>query len=218
MFLNTKQFYKGYDPGAAYFYGRLGDPSGQPVQGRNGVETAGASTTVTASHGTPFDAVTVGSIIVFCSPRPDGKIVRTVATKTSGSQISVDSAVTLSAGTSFFFWPFKGGTTDNDGWHSVNAWSAITVFIDVATLGSTTIEAQIEVGGGPFSAPVQPNTNPTAVSATVTASISAVGRRAIEILTVSQSLRVGLRVTGGPAVDVVSVWAVGEMLQAGVSG
>jgi hypothetical protein len=214
MFLGTKQFYKGYDPGAAYFYGRLGDASGQPVQGRNGVETAGASTTVTATDGTPFDPVTVGSIIVFCSPRPDGKIVRTVTAKASGSSITVDSAVTLGAGTAFFFWPFKGGTTDSDGWHNVNAFSAITVFVDVATLGSTAIEAIVEVGGGPFSAPVQANTTPAAVSATVTASISAVGRVAIEVFSVAQSLRVGLRVTGGPAADAVSVWLAGEMLQA----
>lgn len=213
MFLNTKQFYKGNDPGAAYAYGRLGDASGQPVQGRNGVQTAGASTTVTATDGTPFDAVTVGAIIVFCSPRPDGKIVRTVTAKASGSSITVDTAVTLAAGTAFFFWPFKSGTTVDDGWHNVNAWSAITVFVDVTTLGSTTIEANVEVGGGPFSAPVQANTTPVAVSATVTTSISAVGRRAIEVLSMAQSLRVGLRVTGGPAVDAVTVWAVGELLQ-----
>jgi hypothetical protein len=214
MFLGTKQFFKGYDPGAAYAYGRLGDASGQPVQGRNGVETAGASATVTATNGTPFDPVTVGSIIVFCSPRPDGKIVRTVTAKASGASITVDSAVTLSAGTAFFFWPFKSGTSVDDGWHNVNAWSKMTVFIDVTTLASTTIEANIEVGGGPFSAPVQANTTPTATSGTVTVSINAVGRRAIEVLTEAQSLRVGLRVTGGPAVDAVSVWAVGEMLQA----
>lgn len=214
MFLENKLYYRGFDPGAAYAYGRLGRPDGQPTRGRNGVQTAGASTTVTATDGTPFDPVTVGSVIVFQSPRPDGKIIRIVTAKASGASITVDSAVTLAAGTAFFFYLFKQGTADTDGWHLVNDLAEISVYFDVTVLGSTTIEANIELGGGPFSAPVQAITNPAAVSATVSVSISAVGRRVVEVLNVTQSLRVGLRVTGGPAVDAVTVWVKGRQRQA----
>lgn len=218
MFLDNKLFYKSYDPGAAYAFGRLGRPDGLPVRGKWGVQTAGASTTVTATDGTPFSSLTPGSIIVFESPRPDGKIVRSVTAVASPVSITVDTAVTLSAGTHFFYWPFKSGTADTDGWHLVNDLSAITVFVDVETLASTSIDVLIQVGGGPFSTPVQPNTTPAATSGTVTVNIAATGERAIEVASVAQSIRVGLRAVGGPAVDAVTAWLKGEQLLAGPGG
>lgn len=216
MFLENKLFYKDFDPGAAYAYGRIGDPGGLPARGRYGVQTAGASTTITATNGTPFAPLErfVGSILVFHAPPPDTKLVRRLVTWTSPTQIVVDSNITLPAGTNWFWYPFKQGTAVTDGWHHVGDLAEISVYFDVTTLGSTTIEANIELGGGPFSAPVQATTNPAAVSATVSLSIAAVGRKVVEVLSVAQSLRVGLRVTGGPATDAVTVWVKGRQRQA----
>jgi hypothetical protein len=162
---------------------------------------------VTATDGTPFAPLEayVGSVIVFLTPRPDGKIVRKVATWVSPTQITVDSAVTLPAGTAWFWYPFKAGTADTDGWHLVNDLSAITVFVDVETLGSTSVDVQIQAGGGPFSTPVTLSTT----------NIAATGESAIAVDQVVQSLRVGLKANGGPAVDAVTVWLKGEQLQTG---
>ena len=205
MFLDHKQFYRSYDPGASVVYGRLGRPDGLPVRGKWGVQTSGSSTTVTATDGTPFAPVTVGSTIVFLSPRPDGKIVRRVTAKASPTSITVDSAVTLAAGTAWFWVPFKSGTAATDGWHLVTDLSAITVFVDVETLASTTVVATIQAGGGPGAAP----------QTLTTLTFSAAGQQRYDVTSVVQSLRVGLATTGDAAGDAVSAWLKGEQLQTG---
>lgn len=207
MFLEQKRFYYLFDPTASYQYGRIGSPSGHPVQGKYGVETAGSSVTVTATDGTPFDPVNVGDIIVF-KEIPDTKYIRKVATKTSGSSITVDTAVNLAAGTAWFFEPFKVGTTVNDGWHHVGAWGAITVFVRLETLASTSIDINPEGTGGDLSGPVNLKAAPENLTAT--------GTVAIPIEQVVTYLRVGVKSNTDSAGDQVTVWAEGEMLQAGV--
>lgn len=204
--LEKKRFYYNYDPGAAYNYGRIGTPSGIPIQGKYGVETSGASTTVTATDGTPFDPVKVGDLIHFVSARPEETILtRKVATKTSGSSITVDSSLTLAAGTSWFFEPFTVGTAADDGWHSTIHWSAITIFGRVDTLNSTSIDVLPEGPGedGIGSVPLATATN-----------LTATGGFTINIDQVVKALRVGLKTNGDAADDEISVWAVGEILRA----
>lgn len=202
MFLRNKQYFKDYDPGAAYVYGRLGSPDGLPVPGKWGVETAGSSTTVTASAGTPFAPLEtkLGSIIVFMTPRPDGKIVRRVTGWTSATQIAVDTAVNLPAGTAWFWYPFDSGTAADDGWHLVSDLKEMTVYADLTTLASTSIDVRLEAGGGPFSTPVILSTT----------NLSGVGKAAIAVDPVVQSLRVGLLANGNAAGDVISVWLEGR--------
>lgn len=202
MFLDSKLFYESYNPGSSYSYGRMGSA----VRGKYGVQTSGSSTTVTATDGTPFGPVTVGSTIVFMTPRPDGRIIRKVTAKASPTSITISSAATIPAGTAFFFYPFKEGTTDNDGWHLVNDLSAISVIVDVATLGSTSIDVNIQGGGGPFSTPFTPTTSPASP-----VNITATGRTVIEVTSVVQSLRVGLK-ANTPGTDVVTVRLAGEQL------
>lgn len=206
MFLEQKRYYYLYETDSLnYTYGRIGSPSGHPVQGKYGVETSGSSVTVTATDGTPFDPVNAGDIIVFKQP-PDTKLVRTVDTWTSPTSIDVDTAVNLSAGTAWFFEPFKNGTTVNDGWHHVGAWSAISVFVRVETLNSTGIDVNLEGMGGDLSGPVNLKSAPTNITST--------GTIAINVEQVITHLRVGLRVdTTVVAGDEVTVWAQGELLQ-----
>lgn len=207
MFLEQKRFYYLYDPTATYVYGRMGSPSGYTISGRNGVETSGASTTVTATDGTPFDPVKVGDIITFFSgdPPEDTKAIRTVATKTSGSEITVDSNVTLSGGTPFIFDPFTSGTAATDGWHSVNHWSAITIHYRLETLASTSIDILPEGSGGDLSGPV-------ALAAAT--NLTAAGSGTINLDQVLPFLRVGVKSNTDSAGDELTIWAVGELLQA----
>ena len=211
MFQETKQYYRNYDVGtvgASYAYGRLGSPSGHPVNGRNVVSTTGNVTQIDAVDGTPFDPVGVGDIIIVFAPRPDGRIERTVAVKTSGIDIDADAALDLSAdaaGYAFMFYPFKVGTAVDSGWHHVAAWSAITVHARVETLNSTSIDLIIEGSGGDLS-------GPTVLEAAT--NIAAVGTAAINVEKVAPFMRVGLKANTPVAGDVVNVWAVGEMLQA----
>lgn len=211
MFQETKQYYRNYDVGtvgASYSYGRLGSPSGHPVQGRNFVDTTADVSQIDAVDGTPFDPVNVGDVMTFFFPRPDGREERVVTVKTSGIDIDVDPTIDLSTpagGFAFQFVPFRNGTGVDDGWHHVAAWSAITVHARVETLNSTSIDLSIEGTGGQFSGPVilEPETN-----------IAAVGTVAINVDKVATFMRVGLKANTPVAGDVVTVWATGEMLQA----
>ncbi len=211
MFQESKQYYRSYDVGtvgANYSYGRLGSPSGHPVQGRNFIDSTGAVTQIDAVDGTPFDPVNVGDILTVFFPRPDGKVERMVTVKTSGIDIDVDSALDLSSpagGFAFMFMPFKNGTGVGNGWHHVEAWSAITVHARLETLASASVDLIVEGNGGQFSGPT------VLVAAT---NIAAVGTVSINVDKVATYMRVGLKANTPAAGDVINVWATGEMLQA----
>lgn len=201
MFVEQKLFYKSYDPSASYVYGRL---SQWLIPGKYGIQTSGASTTVTATNGSPFSPVTVGSRLIAYTP-PDTFTDRAVTAKASDTSITVDSNITLAAGTNWGFYHFKSGTADSDGWHLVNNLSAITVYADLEVLGSTSIDVQIQAGGGQYSTPVTLSTT----------NIAATGETAIAVSQVVQSLRVGVKANGGPATDAVTIWLQGEQLLTG---
>lgn len=205
MFLEAKNYYRQFDPTAAYQYGRIGGPQGLPVQGKWGVGTGGANiVTVTSLAGEPFAPVKVGDIITFKSPRPDGKITRKVATKPSNLVITVDTAVNIPGNdAAWFFSPFTVGTADSNGWHQVNHWSEFDVYVRVNTLTSTSIQVQLQHGSVPYGGPVT-------ISETT---IAAVGTSRIPGAVVTPSLRIGIKSTGDVAGDSVDVWVVGRMRQ-----
>jgi hypothetical protein len=211
MFLEQKLFYKSYDPGAAYVYGRL---SQWLIPGKYGIQTSGPGTTLIATNGSPFSPVTVGSRISAYTP-PDTFTDRTVTAKASDTSLTIDSVASLAAGTNWGFYHFKSGTTDADGWHNISNLKDVTIYASLEVLGSTSIDLQIQTGGGAFSVPVQATTNPAAVSATVSFNIAAVGVKAIELTSVAQSLRIGVRAVGGPAVDAITIWIEGRQLVTG---
>jgi hypothetical protein len=206
MSLEKKRFYYLHDPVAAYNYGRIGNAAGIPIQGKYGVETSGASVTVTATDGTPFDPIKVGDLLYFVSARPEETILtRKCATKTSGASITVDSAITLAAGTAWSFEPFTIGTAATDGWHSTVHYSAITVFGRLETLASTSIDVLPEGPGadGAGSVPLAAATN-----------LTATGGFTININQVVKALRIGVKSNTDSAGDELTLWVVGEMLRA----
>lgn len=99
--------------------------------------TASASTTVTAVSGTPFDLVAVGDQVSFQISGVDTQ--RFVATKTSGTQITVSGAgITLAAaGQQFQYRNFNVGTAATNGWINVNTWANKNVNISIATMTGT---------------------------------------------------------------------------------
>lgn len=204
MFLVNKHFFRNYDMDATTFkYGRIGGPQGYPIPGKNGVETSGASTTVTATDGTPFDPVNVGDIITFLTI--DAKTIRRVATKTSGAEITVDSSITLAEGTAFIFEPFLVSADDADCWHHVQDLTNITVYLDGATIAAGGgVDWEIQTLGYDHASLL-----PFTVQSSTLAASGA--QTSYSLPQVAGKVRVGLK--GGSdftGTDVVSAWLTGE--------
>jgi len=203
--IERKRFYETYDLDAlTYKYGRIGGPAGLPCQGQGGVKTTGSSTTVTSVTDTvpvlPFGAVNVGDLITFVVP-PEVQYSRKVATKTSGDQISVDSAVTLAGTASWYWYPFRIGTTSEYGWHHVSEYRALTVYFDIATLASGGVGYSIETR--------MEGSNPVVLKE---GSFSSPGTYAVQIEEVVSALRVGLKAVSSYAgTDSISVWVAGDL-------
>jgi hypothetical protein len=203
---NRKYFYYQYDLDATtYKYGRLGGPTGLPCvkPDRYGAKTSGSSTTVTSAAGTPFDPVNVGDFLIFSIP-PDTKLLRKVATKTSGAQITVDSAIDLgTVGVPFDHWPFRIGATANDGWHQVQMYTSITVHIYIPTVAAAGgVDVQIETNSGDPATPTVPYTQNFASATTET----------VNVAEVASALRVGVKGGSGFAgTDSITIWLQGEM-------
>lgn len=210
MFLEGKQFYYKYDlDSTSYKYGRLGDNTGLPVQGSYGVKTSGSSTTVTsdaAGVASTFAGVAVGDVIVFEQP-PDTKLVRKVATVVDNGEITVDTAVNLGAGgASFFRYPWKIGTTTAFGWHPVQAYSAITLWVALTTLGHID-GVDISIEG------LAPNLlGPAGAVVLFSQQYTATGTFSINVGEVTGALRVGVKGhTAATGTDDISIWMTGEI-------
>lgn len=211
MFLDSKQFLYNYDlDSLSYKYGRIGGASGLGCPGKYGAKTTGSSVTINAAAGTPFDPVNVGDLIVFFIP-PDTKSLRKIATKVSGAQITVDTAIDLgTVGVPFDFYPFRIGSAAGDGWHAVQAYSSMTVWVSIAAVAAAggvdlTIEGLSPNLGGL-----------TPVTLLPTKNYSVAGTEAINIGEVVQAIRVGVKgATGFAGTDSISVWMTGEVRKAG---
>lgn len=146
----VKTFYKNYDLDATTLkYGRIGDGTGLPVQGKYGL-TGNGSTTVTAVAGTPFDPVLVGDLLDLFAPN-DIALSRKVAAKASGSSITTDASVATNTYPAWQFWPFRIGATAADGWHycDYKTKSILVSIVTVAAAGG--VDISIEGRGGSLS-------------------------------------------------------------------
>lgn len=202
---SIKQFFYNYDNDATTFkYGRLGGPAGYSCPGSFGAKTTGSTTTVDAVAGTPFDPLRVGDVLVFRTLT--GPVLRRVATKVSGAQITVDTAIDLGAvGVFFDFYPWRIGAAATDGWHHVQMYDSMTVFFAMPTVAATggvawQIEGRAPSIGDPAPFVLELGTQATAGSfdVPISASVSAI--------------RVGVRgVSDFTGTDSVSVWVAGDM-------
>lgn len=137
MHLDAKQFYYTYDlDSTSYKYGRLGDATGMPVQGKYGLTASGSSTTVLGvTSMSAFAPVNVGDILVLVNLETN--YIRKVITKVSNDEITVDSNVAnFTAKPGWYFYPFKIGTTINDGWHAAQAYSSLTLLVKLGTVAA----------------------------------------------------------------------------------
>ena len=209
MFLDAKQFFYNHDVDAlTYKYGRIGGPTGLACPGKYGAVTTGSSVTVNAVTGTPFDPILAGDLIIFFIP-PDTRTLRKVATKVSGAQITVDTAIDLgTSGRMFEFYPVRVGTGAGDGWHSVQAYSAISIWVRISAYAATGgIDVTIEA--------LTPNIDNAPVTISTT-NYTATGTAVINVAEVVGQLRVGLKAGSAFAgTDAVSVWMTGEVRKAG---
>lgn len=202
--MDRKIFFLNFDLGSlSYNYGRVLGMH----PGFGGVKTTGSSVTVDAvvSGQGPFAAVLVGDYIWFYLS--DTSILkRRVATKPSNDQITVDSAVNLGAGiASWYFLPFRIGTTDEDGWHSIESHRRAFVELELQTFNGTGgVDVTIEVRGR------APASKPITVFATTNFAAFPT-RKTIEILELIGSVRVGLKAgTGFAGTDDLSVFLTGR--------
>ena len=201
----SKQFYYAYDLDATtYKYGRLGGPGGLPVQGKYGLETSGSSTTVTAVAGTPFDPVTALDMIVIV--KGETKYTRKVATKVDGTEITIDSAVDLTGGYSgWFFYPWRIGATNADGWHQVTGYEEMTVHIVIPTVAAAGgVDVQIQG--------LSPNLGGSPVTLWSNNYAAATTGDNVEIGEELLALRVGVKGGSGFAgTDDINIWMTGRV-------
>jgi hypothetical protein len=203
--LTNRYFFYDYDLDAlTYKYGRVNDS----CQGHGGVETSGSSTTVTGVASTqpplPFGPLQVGYLVVFCQP-PDTQYLRKVATKTSGAEITVDSAVTLTATGAWYYYPVNIGATSVHGWRKCSDYLSLQVNFSVETLASS--------GGIGYSIEGYTGDDPSSVVPVVFKqdTITSVGTLVVPVTDAFLFLRVGLKAGSAFAgTDSISVWMTGD--------
>jgi hypothetical protein len=152
--------------GTSLVYGRfLGDGAdGETLKGF--IKTSGSSTTTTRvdttnQGATPFAGVAAGDHLLVATGDPgtaSSWLRRSVATWTSTSQVSVDSAWDLSGnsgnGYAAKLLPFRSGTTTSDGWVFCGAGTRKNIQINPTTIGASTgiiysIEARLAAPADP---------------------------------------------------------------------
>jgi hypothetical protein len=201
----TKTLHFRADAGATATYGFYTDKDTL----RGAGTTVGSSTTTTALDAAmnTFGPVGVGDIlwarkgnVTVGGISVDQDLVRRLTAKASETSTTVDVAWDLSAtgGYVMEYQKLVSGTTVNDGWFYTAGLDQKHIKVNVDTLGSTTIVVNIE-GRYDF-----PDAIPVQI---VTAlSLNATGSTDTAITADWPMMRVGLSVTGGPAVDSVSVY------------
>jgi hypothetical protein len=199
-----KDFYFGYDLDANTLkYGRIlpRRDMGQVA----GVITSGSSTTVTSAvaNSRAFASVAVGDMVEFVIAQVLTR--RKVATKVSDDEITVNSAVDLSAGCSAWYHrPFQIGTADTDGWHNVEDYPVKAIKVDINTLSAAPgLTISIEVRGrGDVEKP----------SVVLTKNYTATDSDVIQVTEPCASVRVGVRgTTGFAGTDDIDISLIGYL-------
>lgn len=192
MKMDHKLFFLNYDNtvgGAVpYLYGRLSER----FQGFFGIKTTGAAVIIDAvtPGSAPFAPIIVGDYIQF----QVGEVWSTrrkVLTKPSQDQITISGAnVNLGAGiTSWYFHKAPvPGSTDADGGHSIEGYDRVWVEFEIPTLAATGgVDYRIEVRGRAPGALWAPS------ASAPPATIATAQNKAIEVLELIGSVRVGLK-------------------------
>jgi len=128
------------------FLGQNGDPFGGsksvPTQAR--IKTAGSSTTVTEETAStnPFTSVAAGDILIF--PVAGVQTTVLVTARASAASITVDTAVDISAGTTFRYYSASRGTGATTGWLRVADDGEKTWSWTIATINATNITVSIQ--------------------------------------------------------------------------
>ena len=135
--------------------------------------------------------------------------IRKVATKVSNTEITVDTAVDLTAGYSgWFFYPWRIGTADTDGWHAIQGYPLVTVWVEIPTVaaaGGVTISIQT----------MSPNIGGTPVEV-FTKNYAAAAEEPINIGEVAGALRVGVKGGSGFAgTDEITIYMTGGSRKVG---
>jgi hypothetical protein len=172
------------------------------------VATSGSSTTVSESPtgAASFNAVGVGDLLY--NPAT-GDTVRVTA-KASSAQITVNTAVNWSTGTNIQVQKFQLGQTEADGWVGIGGASRVTLHLEVATLGSASVQFALEVrAGGNITSRVL---TPAALTAITVSSTTGVNSQASILITDGgEAFRLGTLVVTD-STDVVSANLVIEYL------
>lgn len=202
--LETKTFFRSYNIlSATYTYGRYLEQ----IQGGKAVSTSGSSTTVSAttSGDKPFTGVAAGADIVFVVG--DTTYVRKVATKVSDDEITVSTAITLTACVSWHFTPFLSGTAVTDGWLAVQKYESKQVSLRPTVLADASgCSISVEVKGfGLDTSPVQIYTKDF-VTGTLTPPLDG---EVVLIPELAAAVRVGIKGTGFAGTDDFSAYLIG---------
>lgn len=165
--------------GSNYVYckinGSLGNPYGQPIAGAGLLTTTGASTTVTGSDAAGFSGLitasaTRASYIMVSTDGGNTNTLYRVVTKTSNTQISIDTSVNwASPGFSWTWFDEYCGTTAADGWIACGSMSNLT-FAYVGGSGTANVVWEAR-GSDPAANPIQiyPDNSSGAASRSYTA-------------------------------------------------
>lgn len=182
---------------ASYTYclgrGLGGDPFGSPIPGRGTIKTTGSTTTIDEAvvGSNPFAEVAVGDILVITVGPTTYR--RSVQTRASAAQITVDTAINLPNPTAWGFYDVTCGTGAGDGWVPVSLFTEISFGVDWRTDNATSLDHSYECKLA--------DSTPAAIeqeSQTATGSTFAVVSSGIW-----DQCRIGLKLTGDTGAQVV---------------
>lgn len=134
--------------GGGYTYckmvGANEDPFGRPIPGPDRIKTTGSSVTIdeVTVGSNPFALVAVGDMIQVKVGLTNYK--RAVVTKPSAAQITVDTALDLSAGYAWRYLSQRCGATAADGWFPADLFYQLNVVYDVEILNATSLDVSLE--------------------------------------------------------------------------
>lgn len=188
------------------------------VNGPSNIKSSGSSTTfneATVGSG-PFGLVSVGDLITVKNTA--GILVqRTVVTRPSDAQITVDSAADLgTAGVPFTFRKLSDGTGAAQGWLKVAQFSQKTFVMQIDTIAAASIDARLECRQlGDYAGIVLVNWTGTGTQCTATNfTVAGVTARCFTFSTdVWDQCRIGFKINADAGVQAITASFMGRTRQ-----
>lgn len=196
MSIQRTLFYN-YDVPADVTYGRFYDQ----VNLRGFAKTSGSSTTTTAVEAsgdgaTPFDVTQVGDWLLF-EDLVGAQSFRRIDTKTSSTEVVVDTAWNLGTGKALKLLPFRSGTTATDGVCFVGTSRNATISYNLTTLAAASVRLVVEAK----------MSDPNAVWTTLfDTTLTATGSDSFSITEPWSFVRLGVEEVGAAGTDVFSAY------------